>query len=154
MTFLKPGDKAPQFTSINENGDSVSLSDYAGKKLILFFYPKDDTPGCTKEACSLRDGYKDLQKAGYEVLGVSPDKHTKHRKFIDKYEFQFSLVADPDKSIIESYGVWGPKKFMGKEVTGVYRTTFLINEEGIIEEVITKVITKDHARQILEVVPS
>lgn len=154
MTLLKSGDKAPQFTSVNENGDAVSLSDYKGKKLILFFYPKDDTPGCTNEACSLRDGYLDLQKAGYEVLGVSPDKHTKHRKFIDKYEFPFSLVADPDRSIIESYGVWGPKQFMGREVTGVFRTTFLINEEGVIEDIIKKVVTKDHAKQILGVLQS
>lgn len=153
MTFLKPGDKAPNFISVNENGDPISLEDYKGRKLILFFYPKDDSPGCTKEACSIRDKYKDLQKAGYEVLGVSPDKDTKHKKFIEKYEFPYSLVADPDKEIIEAYGLWGPKKFMGREITGVHRTTFMIDEQGVIEEIITKVVTKDHAQQILDLVP-
>lgn len=151
MTHLKVGDQAPDFTSINEDGNPVSLSDYKGKKVILFFYPKDDSPGCTKEACSIRDDYRSIQKAGYEVLGISPDKATKHRKFIDKYEFQYSLVADPDKKIIESFGLWGPKKFMGREVIGVHRTTFLIDTDGVIEEIITKVKTKDHAKQILEV---
>lgn len=150
MTHLKVGDQAPDFTSINEDGNPVSLSDYKGKKVILFFYPKDDSPGCTKEACSIRDDYRSIQKAGYEVLGISPDKATKHRKFIDKYEFQYSLVADPDKKIIESFGLWGPKKFMGREVIGVHRTTFLIDTDGVIEEIITKVKTKDHAKQILE----
>ena len=151
MTHLKVGDKAPEFTSVNEDGNPISLSDYRGKKVVLFFYPKDDSPGCTKEACSIRDDYRSIQKAGYEVLGISPDKDTKHRKFIDKYEFQYSLVADPEKKIIESYGLWGPKKFMGREVIGVHRTTFLVDADGIIEEIITKVKTKDHAKQILEV---
>lgn len=151
MTHLKVGDKAPEFTSVNEDGNPISLSDYRGKKIVLFFYPKDDSPGCTKEACSIRDDYRSIQKAGYEVLGISPDKDTKHRKFIDKYEFQYSLVADPEKKIIEAYGLWGPKKFMGREVIGVHRTTFLVDAEGIIEEIITKVKTKDHAKQILEV---
>ncbi len=150
MTTLKAGDKAPNFTSVNENGETISLSDFLGKKVILFFYPKDDSPGCTKEACSLRDNYRKLTKAGYTILGVSPDKYTKHKKFIDKYEFQYSLVADPEKEIINSYGLWGPKKFMGREVIGVYRTTFLIDEKGLIEHVFTKVKTKDHADQILE----
>jgi thioredoxin-dependent peroxiredoxin len=149
MTHLKEGDKAPDFTSINENGEPIKLSDYKGKKLVIFFYPKDDSPGCTKEACSIRDNYRDIQKAGYEVIGISPDKDTKHKKFIEKYEFQYSLVADPDKKIISDYGLWGPKIFMGKEVTGVHRTTFLIDENGVIEAIIKKVVTKDHAQQIL-----
>ncbi len=149
MTTLQVGDKAPHFESVDENGDPISLADFTGKKLILFFYPKDDSPGCTKEACSLRDDYRKLQKAGYDILGVSPDKYTKHKKFIDKYEFQYSLVADPEKEIINNYACWGPKKFMGREVTGVYRTTFLIDGNGVIEHIFTKVKTKDHAQQIL-----
>lgn len=149
MTTLQIGDKAPEFNSVDENGNPIALSDFLGKKVILFFYPKDDSPGCTKEACSLRDNYRNIQKAGYEVLGISPDKYTKHKKFIDKYEFQYSLVADPEKEIILSYGLWGPKKFMGREVVGVYRTTFLVDEKGFIQHVFTKVKTKDHADQIL-----
>ena len=132
---------------MNEDGQEIKLSDYRGKKLVLFFYPKDDSPGCTKEACNLRDNYRALQKMGYEVLGVSPDKPAKHRKFIDKYEFQYSLAADTEKEIINSYGLWGTKKFMGREVVGVHRTTFLINEKGIIDNIIFKVKTKDHAQQ-------
>ena len=150
MTTLQIGDKAPQFESVDQDDKPIALSNYAGKKVILFFYPKDDSPGCTKEACSLRDNYRNLTKAGYTILGVSPDKSTKHKKFIDKYEFQYSLVADPDKKIIQDYACWGPKKFMGREVTGVYRTTFLINEEGIIDYIFTKVKTKDHGQQILD----
>ena len=150
MTTLQIGDKAPQFESVDQDDKTIALSNYAGKKVILFFYPKDDSPGCTKEACSLRDNYRNLTKAGYTILGVSPDKSTKHKKFIDKYEFQYSLVADPDKKIIQDYACWGPKKFMGREVTGVYRTTFLINEEGIIDYIFTKVKTKDHGQQILD----
>ena len=150
MTTLQVGEKAPDFESVDENGNAIALKDFVGKKLILFFYPKDDSPGCTKEACSLRDNYRALTKAGYTILGFSPDKYTKHKKFIDKYEFQYSLVADPDKKIIQDYACWGPKKFMGREVTGVYRTTFLVNEEGIIDHIFTKVKTKDHAQQILD----
>ncbi len=149
MTHLTVGDKAPEFTILNEDGQEIKLSDYRGKKLVLFFYPKDDSPGCTKEACNLRDNYRALQKMGYEVLGVSPDKPAKHRKFIDKYEFQYSLAADTEKEIINSYGLWGTKKFMGREVVGVHRTTFLINEKGIIDNIIFKVKTKDHAQQII-----
>jgi len=149
MTHLKEGDKAPDFTILNEDGENISLKDYRGKKLVLFFYPKDDSPGCTKEACNLRDNYRTLQKMGYNVLGVSPDKPAKHRKFIDKYEFQYSLAADTEKEIINAFGLWGPKKFMGRVVTGVHRTTFLINEEGIITNIIAKVKTKDHTQQIV-----
>ena len=150
MTHLKEGDKAPDFEGLNEKGEKVSLADYTGKKLILFFYPKDDSPGCTKEACNLRDNYKKLSKLGFDILGVSPDTSKKHQKFIDKYEFQYSLLADEDKETINSYGIWGPKKFMGREYDGLHRTTFVIDEEGRIEKIIEKVKTKDHAEQILE----
>lgn len=150
MTHLKEGDKAPDFSIANEKGETLSLSDYSGKKLILFFYPKDDTPGCTKEACNLRDNYRKLSKLGFEILGVSPDNSKKHQKFIDKYEFQFSLLADTEKKLINDYGVWGPKKFMGREYDGLHRTTFMINEEGFIDGIIAKVKTKDHAAQIME----
>jgi peroxiredoxin Q/BCP len=150
MTSLKAGDKAPNFKGANESGETIELKDYKGKKLALFFYPKDDTPTCTKEACSLRDGYKTLQKNGIDVLGVSPDKSKKHEKFIDKYELPFSLLADTEQETLKAYGVWGPKKFMGREYVGVHRTTFLIDEKGKIEHVIEKVKSKEHADQILE----
>jgi len=151
ITHLKEGDQAPIFIGIDQDEKTVSLSDYAGKKLILFFYPKDDTPGCTKEACNLRDNYNYFIKKGYQILGVSPDKAKKHRKFIDKYEFQFPLIADTEKEIINNYGIWGPKKFMGKEIIGLHRTTFIIDENGVIEQIIAKVKTKDHSDQIKEV---
>jgi len=154
MTHLKIGDKAPEFTTLNENDQEIKLSDYRGKKLILFFYPKDDSPGCTKEACNLRDNYRKLSKMGFEILGVSPDKVTKHKKFIDKYEFQYSLAADTEKEIINSYGLWGPKKFMGREVVGVHRTTFIIDEQGTIIGIIEKVKTKEHADQIIAALSS
>ncbi len=150
MTTLQAGDAAPDFTATIETGETVSLSDYKGKKLVLFFYPKDDTPGCTAEACSLRDNIGALKAAGYEILGVSPDKPAKHTKFITKYELPFSLIADEDKTVMNAYQVWGPKKFMGREYDGVHRTTFLVDENGVIERVITKVKTKAHAAQILE----
>lgn len=149
MTTLQVGDAAPDFTATIETGESVSLSDYKGKKLVLFFYPKDDTPGCTAAACSLRDHNADLKAAGYEALGVSPDKAAKHTKFIGKYELPFSLIADEDHTVMNAYQVWGPKKFMGRKYDGVHRTTFVIDENGIIERVITKVKTKTHAEQIL-----
>ena len=152
MIKLKVGDMAPDFSGEIETGEQIRLSDYRGKKVILFFYPKDDSPGCTKEACNLRDNYKVLQKEGFEILGISPDKVAKHQKFINKYEFQFSLVADPERQIIESYGLWGPKIFMGREVTGVYRTTFLIDEDGRIMHIIDNVKTKEHAEQILSAI--
>jgi peroxiredoxin Q/BCP len=150
MTHLSEGDDAPAFEGLNEKGERISLADYAGKKLVLFFYPKDDSPGCTKEACNLRDNYKRLEKLGFEVLGVSPDTSKKHQKFIDKYEFQYSLLADEDKKVINAYGIWGPKKFMGREYDGLHRTTFVIDEEGKIEKIIQKVKTKEHAEQIIE----
>ena len=149
MTNLKAGDKAPNFEGEIEDGSTVKLSDYAGKKLALYFYPKDDTPGCTKQGCNLRDNYKVLQESGYEILGVSPDKSAKHTKFINKYDFPFSLLADVDKKVIQDYGVWGPKQFMGKTYDGIHRTTFVIDEKGVIEKVISKVKTKDHSAQIL-----
>ncbi len=149
MTTLKAGDKAPDFSGLNEKEETISLSDYKGKKLVLYFYPKDMTPGCTTQSCNLRDNYNVLLKQGYEVLGVSADSVKRHQKFIEKYELPFSLLADEDHTVLNAYGVWGPKKFMGKEYDGIHRTTFVINEEGIIDEVITKVKTKEHAEQIL-----
>lgn len=149
MTHLKAGDKAPVFSAPDENGNIISLSDYAGKKLVLYFYPKDNTPGCTMESCNLRDNYDQMLAQGYEVLGVSADGQKKHQNFINKYELPFHLLADEDKKVINDYGVWGPKKFMGRTFDGIHRTTFVIDGEGVIEEVITKVKTKAHAEQIL-----
>lgn len=150
MTTLQVGDQAPSFTGINERGETIQSSDYRGKKLVLFFYPKDNTPGCTAEACNLRDNYTELKEKGYELLGVSPDSAKKHQNFIDKFEFPFSLLADTEKEVLNAYGVWGPKKFMGREFDGVHRTTFVIDEQGKIEKVIKKVKTKDHTAQILK----
>ena len=151
MTHLKIGDKAPDFKGTIENGQQVSLADFSGKKLVVFFYPADNTPTCTKEACNLRDNYRDFQKGGYEVLGVSPDSERKHVNFINKFELPYHLIADTDKEMLKAYGVWGPKKFMGREFIGVHRVTFVIDEEGIIENIIEKVKAKEHARQILGV---
>jgi peroxiredoxin Q/BCP len=149
MTHLQEGDTAPDFHSTLSTGESVSLSDYAGKKLVLYFYPKDNTPGCTAEACSLRDSYAELREQGYEILGVSPDPVAKHQKFINKYDLPFELLADEDKSVMKAYGTWGPKKFMGRAYDGVHRITFVIDEAGKIAKVINKVKTKAHAAQIL-----
>ncbi len=153
MTTLKVGDKAPEFEGVYQNGDTISLGDFKGSKLILFFYPKDMTPGCTAEVCSLRDGYAELQKRGYKLLGVSADSEARHQKFIDKYALPFDLLSDPNKTTIKAYGVWGKKKFMGKEYDGIHRTTFVIDEQGVIQQIITKVKTKDHAQQIIEGAP-
>ncbi|MCB0596519.1 MAG: thioredoxin-dependent thiol peroxidase [Lewinellaceae bacterium] len=150
MMHLKEGDKAPDFQGVDQNEKTISLSDYKGKKLILYFYPKDDTPGCTAEACNLRDNFSVLKKEGFELLGVSPDDPKKHKKFIDKYSLPFPLIADTEKEILNAYGVWGPKKFMGREYDGVHRTTFVIDEAGKIEKIIAKVNTKAHAEQILD----
>ena len=150
MITLQSGDAAPDFSGSIETGETVSLSDFAGKKLILFFYPKDDTPGCTAAACSLRDNFQELRDQGYEMLGVSPDPVKKHEKFVNKYEFPFHLLADTDHSVMNAYGVWGPKKFMGREYDGVNRSTFIIDEEGKIAHVFTKVKTKTHAQQIMD----
>jgi peroxiredoxin Q/BCP len=149
MSTLKQGDAAPNFSGVDQDGQAVSLSDYSGKKLVLYFYPKDDTPGCTAEACSLRDNYDKLKSAGYEVLGVSTDPVKSHKKFVDKYSLPFRLLSDTEKTVSEAFGVYGLKKFMGKEYMGINRTTFLIDEKGIITEVIAKVDTKKHADQIL-----
>ncbi len=150
--MLKKFDQVPSFNLQDENGEWVNNESLKGEKYILFFYPKDDYPGCTKEACSIRDNYKKIQKHNYKVFGVSPDKIAKHRKFIDKFEFQYSLLADTEKELINAFEVWGPKKFMGREIVGVYRSTFFINEEGVITDVIDKVKTKIHGEQILEVI--
>ena len=150
MTSLNVGDKAPEFVALDEFSQSISLTDFLGKKVILYFYPKDMTPGCTAESCNLGENYSLLQGKGFIVLGVSPDSTNSHQKFIDKYNLPFSLIADEDKAVIKAFGVWGPKKFMGKEYDGVHRTTFVIDEDGVIEKVFSKVKTKDHTNQILE----
>lgn len=152
MNTLKVGDKVLDFTVNNQDGEALSLSDYKGKKLIVFFYPKASTPGCTVEACNLRDNYTVLQEHGYELLGVSADSEKRQSNFRNKYEFPFPLLADEDKAVINAFGVWGEKKFMGKTYDGIHRKTFIINEEGFVERVIDKVKTKDHAAQILETV--
>jgi peroxiredoxin Q/BCP len=150
MNNFKPGDKAPQFSGKNQKGETVSLDQFKGKKLILYFYPKDNTPGCTAESCSLRDGYELLIDKGFEVVGVSPDNEKSHQNFISKYELPFNLIADTEKEILKAYGAWGMKKMYGKDYEGVLRTTFIINEKGLIEAVISKVNTKEHVDQILE----
>lgn len=150
MSKLKVGDKAPDFQAIDQDGRSISLTDYKGKKIILYFYPKDNTPGCTDEACSLRDGYDDLTKSGYDVIGVSADSEKSHQGFISKHNLPFRLIADTDKKVIQAYGAWGEKKMYGKSYEGIIRTTFIISEDGTIEEIIDKVKTKNHASQILE----
>ena len=149
MTQLKKGDKAPNFSGQIQDGTTRTLGDYDGKKLVLYFYPKDNTPTCTVEACNLRDNYSSLQSQGYEVLGVSPDSEKKHTNFIKKQKLPFDLLADTDQSTLKAYGVWGPKKFMGREYIGVHRVTFLIDEKGMIEKVIDNVKAKKHTEQIL-----
>lgn len=148
-THLKVGDKAPDFEGVDQDGKTIGLKDFQGKKLVLYFYPKDSTPGCTMQACNLRDNYKQLMGAGYAVLGVSADSEKRHQNFIAKHELPFPLLADTEKKCIEAYGVWGPKKFMGRTFDGIHRTTFIIDESGKIEEIIEKVKTKDHTAQIL-----
>ena len=150
MTHLKIGDKAPDIKAKNQNGEIVNLNDYKGKKLILYFYPKNNTPGCTAEACDLRDNFQPLKDKGFEILGVSPDSEASHLKFIAKYSLNFDLISDIDKKVLKDYGVWGEKKMFGKTKEGVHRTTFVIDEEGKIEKVFKKVKTKEHASQILE----
>jgi thioredoxin-dependent peroxiredoxin len=149
MTHLKPGDKAPVFKGKDQNGNPIGLADFKGSKLVLYFYPKDNTPGCTAQACNLRDNYDVLLKQGYKVIGVSADNEKSHVKFIEKFELPFPLIADTEKEILKAFGVWGPKKFMGREFDGVHRTTFIIDEKGVIAEVIEKVDTKNHAAQFL-----
>ncbi|MDT8401735.1 MAG: thioredoxin-dependent thiol peroxidase [Bacteroidales bacterium] len=150
MTELKAGQKAPFFEGADQNGNKISLDDFKGKKLVLYFYPKDNTPGCTNEACNLRDNYNDLIKKGFAVVGISPDPDKSHQKFADKHNLPFPLIADTGKEIMSAYGTWSEKKMYGKSFLGVLRTTFVINEEGNIEEVIKKVDTRNHAEQIFK----
>jgi peroxiredoxin Q/BCP len=149
MKTLQAGDKAPDFKVNDQDGNSISSEDYKGKKWIVFFYPKASTPGCTAEACNLRDNYKELQNKGYELLGVSADSEKRQKNFKEKYDFPFPLLADEKKEVITGFGVWGPKKFMGKTYEGIHRKTFIMDEKGTITRVIDKVKTKDHAAQIL-----
>jgi len=146
---LKTGDKAPEFTAKDQDGKNISLSDFKGKKVVLYFYPKDDTPGCTAQACNLRDNYQKLLDQGYEVLGVSKDDEKSHLKFIKKYDLPFTLIADTDTKLNEAYGVWVEKSMYGKTYMGTARTTFVIDEEGVIKEIIDKVDTKEHIKQII-----
>ncbi|MDG1798058.1 MAG: thioredoxin-dependent thiol peroxidase [Flavobacteriales bacterium] len=147
--MLKEGDNAPNFKGLDQNEKSIQLSDFSAKKLVLYFYPKDDTPGCTKEACNLRDNYTSLIKDGYAVIGVSADNSAKHSKFITKYDLPFSLIADTEKEVINSYDCWGPKKFMGREYEGILRKTFIIENNKIVK-IFEKVKTTDHYQQIIE----
>ena len=145
------GDKAPEILGLNENGEEIRLSNYQGKKIVLYFYPKDSTSGCTAQACNLRDNYTELRQAGHEVIGVSVDDVKSHQKFIAKNELPFTLIADTDKKLVEQFGVWGEKSMYGRKYMGTFRTTFIINEEGIIERIILpkQVKTKEHSKQIL-----
>ena len=149
MSKLSIGDKAPSINSIDQNGNKITLDQYLGKKVVLYFYPKDMTPGCTTQSCNLRDNYDDLINAGYVVLGCSADSPKRHQKFIEKYNLPFSLVSDEDQKVVQDYGVWGLKKFMGREYMGITRTTFVIDENGKISQIIEKVKTKEHSSQIL-----
>lgn len=146
---LKIGDKAPEINAKDQNGNEISLKDFRSKKVVLYFYPKDSTPGCTKEACNFRDNYASLKKKGYEVIGVSTDSEKSHQKFIEKYELPFTLISDEDKKVVNDYDVWQLKKFMGREYMGTVRTTFVIDEKGVIEKIIEKVDTNESAAQVL-----
>tara|TARA_B100001540_G_scaffold268246_1_gene250254 strand:+ start:970 stop:1419 length:450 start_codon:yes stop_codon:yes gene_type:complete len=149
MTHLKIGDKAPKINSLDQNGNLITLEQYKGKKVVLYFYPKDMTPGCTSQACNLSDNYNNLLNKGYDVIGVSCDSTKRHQKFIEKHTLPFNLISDEDQKVVNDYGVWQLKKFMGREYMGIVRTTFIINERGIIENIINKVDTKNHTNQIL-----
>ena len=148
-THLKEGEKAPLFAGTDQNGDTVSLKDYAGKKLVLFFYPEDDTPTCTIEVCNLRDNYSLLKQKGFEVIGISPDDEKKHKKFEAKFSLPFTLIADPHRKIVDKYGVWGPKKLYGREYMGLYRTTFVLDEKGVIRKIFLRPKNKAHAEEII-----
>ncbi len=150
MTTLSEGQKAPVFKGIDQNGDAVSLTALKGKKIVLYFYPEDDTPTCTEQACNLRDNYGLLKHKGFEVLGVSPDSAAKHKKFENKFDLPFTLIADPKLSIIKKYGVWGPKQLFGHKYDGLHRTTFLIDEKGIIRKIFLKPRSKNHTEEILK----
>ncbi|HCN85017.1 MAG TPA: thioredoxin-dependent thiol peroxidase [Sphingobacteriaceae bacterium] len=152
MAELKEGDKAPAFTANDQDGKQVSLSDFAGKNVILYFYPKDDTPGCTAEACSFRDNYQSLLQKGFAVVGVSTDDEKSHTKFISKFQLPFTLISDTDHKIVEAYGVWGEKNMYGKKYMGTIRKTFIINKEGVIGKIIDKVDTENSSKQILDLV--
>jgi peroxiredoxin Q/BCP len=149
MALLEVGDKAPAFTATYQDGRKVKLSDFKGRKVVLYFYPKDDTPGCTTEACGIRDSYAEFERRGVAVLGVSTDSEASHRKFVDKFDLPFTLLADTDKAIVEAYGVWGEKKLYGRAYMGTLRVTYLIDEKGRIEAVWPKVSPKTHAADIL-----
>src|SRR5690554_873584 len=152
MSKLEIGAAAPEFTAKDQNGKDISLKDYRGKKVILYFYPKDNTPGCTAESCNFRDNYESLVSQGFEVIGVSADSEKSHQKFIDKHHLPFTLIADTDKLVLNKYGAWGPKKFMGRSYDGILRKTFIIDEEGNIEHIIEKVKTKEATQQVLELI--
>jgi len=149
MSKLKIGDKAPLINAVDQNGNKITLDQYKGKKVVLYFYPKDMTSGCTAQACNLSDNYSHLNKNGYDVIGVSCDSIKRHQKFIEKYDLPFNLISDEDKKVVNDYGVWQLKKFMGREYMGIVRTTFLIDENGVVEDIIFKVNTKDHTSQII-----
>ena len=151
MTTLKVNDKAPNFAGLDQQGKTIQTADFAGKKYAVYFYPKDNTPGCTVQACNLRDNYDALAAAGISIIGVSMDSEVSHQKFISKFELPFPLIADTDKKVIEAFQVWGPKKFMGKEYDGIHRTTFVMDENNVIQGIISKPKTKDHAIEILEI---
>jgi peroxiredoxin Q/BCP len=150
ISHLEIGEEAPSISSVDQNGDVITLEQFKGKKVVLYFYPKDMTPGCTVQSCNLRDNYRYLLDKGYVVLGCSADSPTRHIKFIEKYDLPFPLISDESKEVLNSYGVWGSKKFMGREYDGIHRTTFIIDENGIIEDIIIKVKTKEHTKQILK----
>ena len=149
MSKLQIGDKAPEINAVDQNGNNITLEQYQGKKVVLYFYPKDMTSGCTAQSCNLSDNYKVLQNNGYDVIGVSCDSVKRHQKFIEKYDLPFNLISDEDQKVVNDYGVWQLKKFMGREYMGIVRTTFLIDENGKIVDIITKVNTKEHITQIL-----
>ncbi|MES2627639.1 MAG: thioredoxin-dependent thiol peroxidase [Bacteroidota bacterium] len=148
--MLKVGDQVPEFETTDQNGNPFTLADIKGKKVILFFYPRDNTPTCTEEVCNLRDNYDQLVEMGYTLIGVSADEVKKHQKFIAKYQLPFPLLADTERNLIDKFGVWGPKQFMGREIIGIHRTTFIINSEGVISHIFEKVKSKQHTAQIVE----
>jgi thioredoxin-dependent peroxiredoxin len=150
MIELKEGDKAPVFSGKNQDGNKISLADFKGKKVVLYFYPEDDTPTCTIQACNLRDNYALLKKEGFEIIGVSPDEEKKHKKFEIKYSLPFTLIADPGHSIIDKYGVWGPKQLYGRHYDGIHRTTFIIDEKGVIRKIYLRPKNKQHAEEIIK----
>ncbi len=150
MSKLKEGDLAPAFEAVDQNGEKITLEEYRGKKVVLYFYPKDNTPGCTAEACDLRDHHTDFQRQGYEIIGVSADTEKSHQNFISKFDLPFRLISDPEKKVLQAYDAWGEKKMYGKAYMGILRKTFVINEEGYVEKIIEKVKTKEHSQQIFE----